>query len=229
MSQAVARQYLEQIMRETGMSGAALAREAGIAPSTINRVLNDPNVKHTLSLRTMLKIEKATGVPIPANLLKPRQSTVTPMRKISVAPTPNASQDKNSFYPNDPRRDLSMAGTIDSVTGELTIRTTMGATLVERPASLVGRQGYCVTMNDGSMYPVYSEGFPLYVDEDRAPVAGDDIVVRFKDGRALIRRFVERTPKAIVCHQFSPDGDITFAVDTILSLDLIVANGRLRL
>ena len=228
-SQIVAKEYLEKVMRETGMSGAALARAAGLAPSTINRVLNDPSVKHALSLRTMLKIEKASGVPIPANFLKSRQSAVSNGSKIPVARVTNASQDEPSFYPIDPRRDLPVAGNIDSVTGELTIRTTMGATLVDRPASLDGRQGYCVNMNDGSMYPVYSEGFPLYVDEGRTPIAGDDVVVRFKDGRALIRRFVERTPKSIVCHQFAPDGNVTFPLDSVLKLDLIVANGRLRL
>lgn len=228
-SQIVAREYLEQIVRETGMSGAAIARLADVAPSTINRVLNDPDVKHTLSLRTLLKIEKGTGIKVPDRVRNSLRSPVAHANKNLVATRKNGAQDKAAFYPTDPARDLPLAGEVNSVTGILTVGTTMGATMVDRPASLVGRQGYCVNMNDGSMYPVYSEGFPLYADESRAPVAGDDVVVRFKDGRALIRRFIERSAKTIKCHQFAPDGDVTYPSDTIVKLDMIVANGRLRL
>lgn len=63
-TQNAQRAYLRQAMAATGMDGTNLAREAKMAPSTVNKFLNS-EVKHLLSARTLAKIAAVSGVPVP--------------------------------------------------------------------------------------------------------------------------------------------------------------------
>lgn len=57
-AQEKARKRLELALQVTGWSAAKLASEAGLAASTISRFLNFP-VKHTISLKTLAKVDDA--------------------------------------------------------------------------------------------------------------------------------------------------------------------------
>ena len=54
--------YIRFVMSETGLSASALAKEAGLATTTLTRALNNPDHKFGFSLRTLEKISKATGI-----------------------------------------------------------------------------------------------------------------------------------------------------------------------
>lgn len=54
---------------QTDLTG--LARAAGMAPSTVTRFVNNPDTKHVPSTRTLLKISKVSGVPMPDS--RPRE------------------------------------------------------------------------------------------------------------------------------------------------------------
>lgn len=53
--------WLRRLLAERGQSAHALAREAGIAASTLSRFLNDPAYSGTLSTTTLEKIARTTG------------------------------------------------------------------------------------------------------------------------------------------------------------------------
>ena len=53
------RRWLKAMCQYSGMSATALANAAGVAPSTINRFLNNTSVKYRLSASTIAKIEQA--------------------------------------------------------------------------------------------------------------------------------------------------------------------------
>jgi transcriptional regulator with XRE-family HTH domain len=57
------RRWLQATLIHMGWSGSDLAKRISVVPSTINRFLNDPDVKHSLSPKTLKAIEKATGIP----------------------------------------------------------------------------------------------------------------------------------------------------------------------
>lgn len=57
-TQKIARQRVLKALKITGWKSTTLAKEAGVAPSTINRFLNQ-DVGHTISLKTMTKIDEA--------------------------------------------------------------------------------------------------------------------------------------------------------------------------
>lgn len=58
------RQWVVAIARHSGTSVSALARKAGLAPSTLNRFINNPSVGHKLSNETLGSISSAAGVPV---------------------------------------------------------------------------------------------------------------------------------------------------------------------
>lgn len=62
MSDAWEIEYVERVIRETGLSPAALAKRAGFAATTITRALHDPDHKFRLSTSTLDKIRAATGI-----------------------------------------------------------------------------------------------------------------------------------------------------------------------
>lgn len=62
--QAAIRDLIRLMMEKTGLDPTGLARSAGVAPSTLTRFLNQP-VKHLLTARTLAKLSKASGVPVP--------------------------------------------------------------------------------------------------------------------------------------------------------------------
>lgn len=75
--QAAIRDLIRRMMVETGLDATGLARLAGIAPSTLSRFLYQP-VKHLLTARTLAKLSKVSGVPVPVGspLIDPRERAV---------------------------------------------------------------------------------------------------------------------------------------------------------
>lgn len=59
---AGAARYIRYVLRELKVSPTHLAKEAGIAPTTLTRFLNDKSYKFTLSTTTLEKIAKASGI-----------------------------------------------------------------------------------------------------------------------------------------------------------------------
>jgi transcriptional regulator with XRE-family HTH domain len=62
--QEAARRLVREMMRATGLDPTSLARKAGVSPSTLTRLMAG-SVKHTLSVRTLAKLSRATGIEIP--------------------------------------------------------------------------------------------------------------------------------------------------------------------
>ena len=54
--------YLRKVIAETGLSGNAIARAAGVSASTINRPVNDPDWHGRINPATLDKVARATGV-----------------------------------------------------------------------------------------------------------------------------------------------------------------------
>ena len=60
-----ARLFLRRALEVTGLSPYALAKRAGVAPTTITRPLNDPEFKFVPKAATLAKIGKAAGLTPP--------------------------------------------------------------------------------------------------------------------------------------------------------------------
>lgn len=64
----LARAFLTEALRVSGLKPYALAKKAGVAPTTITRPLNDPTFPFTPKAATLQKIATAAGVAVPTAL-----------------------------------------------------------------------------------------------------------------------------------------------------------------
>jgi hypothetical protein len=62
------REWLRDVLRESGLTAYALAKRAGLAHTTVGRFLNR-DVKYTLRASTIVRIMKATGIAAPPPVL----------------------------------------------------------------------------------------------------------------------------------------------------------------
>lgn len=63
-----ARAFLQRALDASGLKPFALAKKAGVAPTTITRPLNDPDFKFTPKAATLRKIAAAAGLDMPEGL-----------------------------------------------------------------------------------------------------------------------------------------------------------------
>ena len=67
--QEAARRFVKEILRITGWTSNRLAKESALSHTTISRFLNNEDVTHTLSTRTLSKIRAAASQEITAEQL----------------------------------------------------------------------------------------------------------------------------------------------------------------
>ena len=106
---------------------------------------------------------------------------------------------------------------------------------VERPPSLRGvASAYAVYVSDTSMVPRYFPGETLHVHPGRAVVHGEDtfVVVQLRPDaegeppRALVKQFVRQTADTLFLRQFNPAIELSFPLEQVESLHLIIWAGR---
>ena len=67
--QTAARAFLIEAVAKSGLKPSALAKRAGVAPSTITRPLNEPEFQFIPKAATLAKIAKAAGIVLPNTIL----------------------------------------------------------------------------------------------------------------------------------------------------------------
>lgn len=69
-----ARAFMREALNKTGLAPYALAKKAGVSPTTITRPLNDPEFSFTPKPATLMKIAQAAGMDLPGSLRVPTRS-----------------------------------------------------------------------------------------------------------------------------------------------------------
>jgi lambda repressor-like predicted transcriptional regulator/phage repressor protein C with HTH and peptisase S24 domain len=246
------RNLIEAMLTLTGLSSSALARQAGLTPSTLNRFMHQP-VRHTLSQRTLLALMVTTF-----RHMKARGIAALDAAALSViAPT----------LPSFERAILEQAPDAERVLKEIKLRTGSGlATMAARsePKSETARDLPVVTsgtlgvdvaamnfakaplntqrppfladdahafaflMTDATMSPRYDSGDMLYVSPAR-DVSGDniDVVVDRKAGGFIVGRLTKTTESVVVLIKLQSQEAFEIARDDMRGLYRIVGVQRL--
>lgn len=198
------RRLVGAMMRVTGLSASALARAAGLTPSTVNRFMHQ-TVRHTLSQRTLLALmivtfdrlkerplaafessaiaELAKAIPVFERALAGHDfanRTVIEAIKAGDAPSAQAKTDTDIAVVT-----IGAAG-IDVRAGDF-----RGAVLkTPRPPFLAAdERAFAVLMPDASMSPRFEAGDLLYVSPARPALeTGADVIVILPTARFLIGR-----------------------------------------
>jgi transcriptional regulator with XRE-family HTH domain len=218
-TRSAAIRWVTHVLETKRWRGTDLARRAGLAPSTVLRLLNDPTHQFVPSLRTLQKVSAASGLPIPQKIISTLGATESP----EVGPfTAKAAIDE-------PGSKLGGAAVpLSSVSGlPATWRgQTTGSLFVPRPAQLEGDETVCAfRMPDGSLEPWIRSGDLLYVTRRREPIVGDLVLVTDVQDRSRVRLLSEIDHSALRLRtaQSSDEEQMLFTdVKTISAVAVIV-------
>lgn len=160
--------YLEQIIRETGLTLTEIARRAKLSPTTLTRFMAKENEHHNLRPSTLRAIEQATRIALPAELaaaargmdasfeppVEEKASTV-PLFALYAAP------DHGDFLRNEQPTDVAP----------------------RLPGIAHNMKVYAVRMPDSSMAPWRRPNELIYIDPTRAASTGDHAMVELSHPR----------------------------------------------
>lgn len=95
------------------------------------------------------------------------------------------------------------------------------------------REVYALYVVGTSMSPAYRPGDLVYVHPSKPPAVGCDVIIQIKpkrdgDGpRCYLKRLVRRTADKVICEQFSPAEQVTYALAEILSVHRVLTLAEL--
>ena len=217
---------IERLTDFAGISASALARRAGLTPSTLTRPLHQP-VKHRLSSPTIEKLklalpdfpEWAAAKVEPNAVLAPRMEGASAERM---------------------KRDVPIYGTAlgadEVVDGEAIEQTELNRAEVigyrRRPVLLDGRADiYALYVQGDSMSPRHRDGAVLFVEERRRPSVGDDAVVYLRmpdehDGErpsaVLVKTVVRKSASFIELEQYTPPLTFRIPMERVARMDRVL-------
>ena len=106
---------------------------------------------------------------------------------------------------------------------------------VRRPVGIANaKRAYATYVVGESMHPVFKEGSLIYVNPDKPPAIGDNVVIELypdslrgdqtgqEAGKGYIKELVKRTPTKIIVRQWNPPMEIEFDRDTIKEMHRVV-------
>jgi phage repressor protein C with HTH and peptisase S24 domain len=179
---------IETLARDAGLTPTALAKKAGVQPSTVNKVLNRQR---------------------PINHL-PKESTLKKLR-VAAASTPhhngrNANVVTHLETPaqrRGPAWDLPIRAARNDK-GALMFKQSGNFGYARRPGSLADiSEAYAIRFVDDSMSPRYEPGWVGHVNPTLPPVPGRDVVIRLTDDSAVIGTLQQDTGSSYVLRQFN--------------------------
>lgn len=100
------------------------------------------------------------------------------------------------------------------------------------PALRGTRNAYAIYYTGDSMWPRYDRSDLLYVNPDRPPAIGDDVLIELvapvgeKNGAAYIKTLVRRTSTEYVCQQYNPSKEVRFRVDQVKNIHRILSRNE---
>jgi transcriptional regulator with XRE-family HTH domain len=215
-TQRATRSYLQAVLAHTLWSPTELARRCKLAPSTLNRFLNNDRVTHTLSARTLAKIAEASSLPLPPAL--------------GGAPTDGVSTVLGMALPEGARpggfgrgRDLPVRGRAQGGPDGAVLLDPDPIDWTWRPAELQGaRDAFAMFVTGSSMGDILPEGATIFVHPN-LPARPNDFVVVEKHGHvALIKRLVRRAGENLILRQYNPPKDVTVKREDVLAIYRVI-------
>lgn len=225
-TQRATRTYLQAVLAHTLWSPTELARRCKLAPSTLNRFLNNDRVTHTLSARTLAKIADASTLPLPPALGgswgggTSADSAPSGVRLTASGVALPEGARPGGFGPG---RDLPVRGRAQAGPDGAVLLDPDPIDWTWRPAELQGaRDAFAMFVTGASMGDILPEGATIFVHPN-LPARPNDFVVVEKQGHiALIKRLVRRAGDNLILRQYNPPRDVTVKREDVLAIYRVI-------
>lgn len=208
----------EQLAR-IGKTQAALARETGIDPSAVSKMISG---KRALQTDEIPAVSESLQVSAEA-LIRALQDADAPRREPGSAGGRAGSPAAAGAGGRQPDMIPIRSGGRSGTDQEMFLEDgPVGHT--HRPANLAGVKGAYAIYNMGdSMSPRYEAGWLLHVNPFKPPAPGRDVVVLKRNNAVLIKQLVRRAKGKIVLRSYNRDyKDLELDEGDVVSVHLIV-------
>ena len=205
--------WFHEALKRVGKTQADLARELGLLPSAVSRMLRGERGMKALEA---VQVAQALGV--------------APEEVLIRAGEPSPPQTEPARRGRPPRLALPAAPILHRDT--MPIRSTgrggnnqqqnpIGYTA--RPANLAGvRDAYAIYMTGDAMEPRYMQGWLLHVNPSKPPTRGRDVVVTKNDATVLVRQYVGEDDDTLKLRQLNPEQTLRNPRHEVVACHLIV-------
>jgi transcriptional regulator with XRE-family HTH domain len=194
-------EWIDHILDRKKWNGTDLARACGLAPSTILRLLNNPEHQFVPTVTTLQKIANGSGYPIPKKV----------MAALGADDSREPASDGDSGAARAPR---ARAATV-----ELRHVSSLPAALqsaaspkrdgyVPAPPQLEGDEtAFAFHMPDNTFDPWLKSGALMFATKRRDPVAGDTVLITDKANKSRVRLLVDIAENGLKLAKTMPVSD----------------------
>lgn len=211
--------FLRFYLQQPGSDRRLVAQEIGATPEQIDEFLAGKRSeigKHAAVVQLMeLYLDHKIPADLRGSIPDVPSEPAVPNARIAVATLPDRETMRN---------DVPVFGTAQcGDDGAFLLNTGDPIDWVRRaPGIQHKRDVYAIYVEGDSMLPAYRPGALVYVDPNRKPHNGCDVIVQVparKDGdgpMCYLKRLVRRTGSAVIVQQFNPEKEISLPLAAIL-------------
>jgi transcriptional regulator with XRE-family HTH domain len=217
---AIVIEWIDHILDRKKWNGTDLARKAGLAPSTILRLLNNPEHQFVPTVSTLQKIASGSGYPIPKKVLEALGA---------------GDEATSQFEGSDDGFDSRRVSRARTPTVELRHVSSLPAALqsaassrrdgyVAAPPQLEGDEtAFAFHMPDSTFDPWLKSGQLMYASKRRDPVAGDTVMITDKNDKTRVRLLMDIDENGLSLSKSMPaKADETMAFDDIKEIAIVM-------
>jgi phage repressor protein C with HTH and peptisase S24 domain len=210
--------WFQEALDRAGATQADLARQLGLAPSAVSRMLRG---ERQMKLLEAVQVAQFLGVSQDEVLRHAGDESATPP---ATEPGRRGRPPRAASAFPVPRHDQMPIKSAARGGGEQQMYLEDGPIgYTPRPANLAGVRGaYAIYMVGDSMEPRYMAGWLLHVNPFKPPTRGRDVVVYKTDQAVLIKQFVSWSDDMLVLHQLNPDATLRIPRSEVAECHLIV-------
>lgn len=194
-ARAVVIEWIDHILERKRWTGTDLARKANLAPSTVLRMLNDPNHRFTPSLKTLQKISDGSGYPIPRKVTEALGAPDMEAGEQSV--DDNAGSKSGNPGPSRQRQSQIKTRYVSSLPKSMHPSLKSEVSL-PCPASLEGDDtAFAFYLPGTELEPWLRAGTLMFATQKRDPYAGDIVLITDKNGKSKVRLLLDITEQGL--------------------------------
>jgi phage repressor protein C with HTH and peptisase S24 domain len=123
--------------------------------------------------------------------------------------------------------DLPIMGRAHGAGGSYITLNTGRVGMTERPAFLIGvTDAFAFYVVEDSMVPRFKPGELCYVNPNKPPVAGDDVLIEFEDGSGVVKELIRQTEGKVTVRQHNPPKTLSYDLAKVKTIRFIQGSRR---
>ncbi|SDK45158.1 helix-turn-helix domain-containing protein [Bradyrhizobium ottawaense] len=216
-------EWIDHILDRKKWNGTDLARHCGLAPSTILRLLNNPDHPFVPTITTLQKIANGSGYPIPKKVMAALGADDA---KEAAADAEAGESSSRSSRRTTPTVELRHVSSLPSALQSAASPRRDG--YVPAPPQLAGDDtAFAFHMPDNSFGQWLKTGTLMYATKRRDPVPGDLVMLTGKDEKTKVRLLVDINESGLSLSKSMPvTEDETMQFDDIKEIAIILVTVR---